>query len=352
MDVTESGSEQYESLRRSLWGFRPTTAAWIGLVDVLALGIFGAISSDVLHVQNLQNIAVGGAQIVLLSVGMAMLLGAGELDISVGANIILSSVIGAKIMVALSGTGSQVMNGIYPHEALGISVGLISCIVCGGLFGLINGLLVTRLQISSFIVTLGMLGIGVATADVITNGVDVLYIPPAIQTGFGIRMIGGIPAPALLVACLVIVLGFVSRKTRFGVRVLGIGSSREAAVRVGINVDRYRVGLFVMVGSLAGLAGFMDISRFATTNINGHVTDALSAIAGAVIGGTSLFGGRCSVPGAVVGALLSVILQNGLVVLGLPAFYQQIAVGFVLIVAVALDSRSARARTHVKRRRT
>ena len=98
--------------------------------------------------------------------------------------------------------------------------------------------------------------------------------------------------------------------------------------------------LFVIVGFVAGICGVIDISRFATTNLSGHQTDALSAIAGAVIGGTSLFGGRISVPGAIFGAFLAVILQTGLVILGLQPFYQLIAIGTVLILAVFIRSRA------------
>jgi ribose transport system permease protein len=114
---------------------------------------------------------------------------------------------------------------------------------------------------------------------------------------------------------------------------------------VGIRSRGYVFGLFVLVGGLAGLAGFIDVSRFATTNLSGHTDTALAAIAGAVIGGASLWGGRASIPGAVLGALLAVVLQNGLVIVGLPVFYQQIAVGAVLIIAVYIDIRSSKRST-------
>ena len=131
-----------------------------------------------------------------------------------------------------------------------------------------------------------------------------------------------------------LVLSFVCARRAYGMHTLAIGSSRQAAERAGVSIDLHVVSLFVLVGLLAGIAGVFDLSRFATTNLSGHQTDALSAIAGAVIGGTKLFGGRASVIGAVFGATLAVILETGLVIQGLSPFYQLIAVGVVLIVAV------------------
>jgi ribose transport system permease protein len=120
---------------------------------------------------------------------------------------------------------------------------------------------------------------------------------------------------------------------------LSLGSSRSAAERSGVRVDVQLVIAFAIVGGLAGIAGFIELTRFATTNLAGHQTDALAAITAAVIGGTSLFGGRVSIGGVFAGTLLAVILQDGLVVVGLSPFYQQIAVGCVLIAAVFLDAR-------------
>ena len=173
------------------------------------------------------------------------------------------------------------------------------------------------------------------------------------QADFGVRDVLGIPLPTLVCAALVLLIWLLIAFTRFGLRTVSIGSSREAAQRAGLKIDRHLLKLFVGVGLLGGVCGVIDISRFATTNLSGHQTDALSAIAGAVIGGTSLFGGKISIPGAVFGALLAVILQTGLVILGLAPFYQQIAIGSVLILAVFLRGRAIeqRAKGGLRRRR-
>jgi ribose transport system permease protein len=327
-------------------------AFWIALIDVALMLIFGAISPD--HVffngTNFTNMALDSAQVVLIAVGIALLLGACELDISVGANVILSSVVGGKVMAALAATQEEAFEGTYPNLALALAVGIPAALATGCLFGLVNGLIVTRLRVNSFITTLGTLGIGTGLALVLTNGANIEFIPTPLQASFGVNTLFGIPLPAIVTAVAVAVIWLLLVKTRFGLHTIAIGSSREAAARAGLPIDRHILLLFVILGLLAGIAGVMDLSRFATTNLAGHQTDALAAIAGAVIGGTALFGGAVSIPGAVFGAVLAVILQTGLVIQGLQPFYQLIAVGAVLIVAVYIRGRQVEERKGGKAR--
>jgi ribose transport system permease protein len=114
---------------------------------------------------------------------------------------------------------------------------------------------------------------------------------------------------------------------------------REAASRAGINVRNHILSLFVLMGTFAGIAGILDLSRFATTNVGGYQTTALAAIAAVVIGGTSLYGGRASVGGSMVGALIPTVLATGLVIIGVESFYQLMVVGLILIIAVFVDQR-------------
>jgi ribose transport system permease protein len=118
-----------------------------------------------------------------------------------------------------------------------------------------------------------------------------------------------------------------------------IGSSSESSQRSGINTDKYVISIFMLVGVLAGIAGFFDLARFATTNPQGHQTDGLMAITAAVMGGTSLKGGRASITGALLGALIPTVIQTGLVIMSVGAFYQMIATGIFLVIAVYLDQR-------------
>jgi ribose transport system permease protein len=318
------------------------TVFWIAVIDVVLVLGFGLLSKNhaYLTVANFQNVALDAAQIVLLAMGETLLLGAGLFDISLGANLILSSVLGGKVMVAVSGTVAQESAGHYPHLALGIAAGVATCIAVGALVGAVNGLVVTRLKVNSLIATLAMLGIATGTADLVSHGTDVTNVPTSLQSGFGtVNFLGAIPDPALLTCAVGLVLWWLVARTRVGLHTVAIGSSRVAAVRAGLRVERHECALFILVGAIAGLAGFVDLARFATTNIAGHQIDALSAISGSVIGGTSLFGGVASIGGAVIGALLAVILQTGLVVVNLQSFWQLIVVGIVLILAVHVDAR-------------
>lgn len=328
-----------ERLRRQLG----RSAFWIILVDIAAIGAFAAVNLAFVNRTNLTNLALDGTEVVLLAVGEALLLTAGEFDISLGANLIVSSVVGGLLVVNLSGSQSQVQANIYPSLGIGLAVGFIACLLTGAAMGAVNGFVVTKMRVNSLIATLGTFGIATGLADILTNGSDVPYVPSAVQTGFGISAIGGfLPLPAVVVILVVAAVWWVFGRTRFGLHTVALGSSRTACERAGLRVDRQIFWLFTITGAMAGLSGLIDLSRFATTNISGHQTDALAAIAGAVIGGTALYGGQGSVGGAVAGAMLAVILQSGLVIAGLSPFYQYIAIGSVLILAVFLDQRRKR----------
>jgi ribose transport system permease protein len=315
------------------------TVTWVALLDIILLVVFEIVAPGhvFLQVTDLQDMALDGADLVLLAGGTALLLGAGEFDISLGANLILSSVVGARTLLALSGGTAATASGHFKQLPLAICIAVGASILTGLCIGIINGLVVSRLHVNALVATLGMLGAATGLADLIAGGADIGALPQSMQQNFGIANVAGIPAPALVVAVIVLVLWHVLHRTRFGMRTIAIGSSRDAAVRAGIKVWRHQVRLYAIAGALAGTAGFLDLVRFDTTNIGGHQTDALAAIAAAVIGGASLRGGRASVGGAVIGVALAIILQTGLIIAGLSAFYQLIAIGVVLVLAVAID---------------
>ncbi len=312
-------------------------------VIVLALIIvFGVLSPNgaFFRISNLSTITLNVAVTMLLAVGTTFVLASGELDLSIGSNVVLSSVVAAQVLVGVSGTYDQVRVGEYPNLPFGIVAGTIAGIVAGMAFGAINGLLVIRLRITSFIVTLGTMGIGTGLAYVVSNGLNVPNVPRVLQTGFGVQKLFGIaPYPMIVVLLISAVLWYALRSTRFGLHTLAIGSSREAAERAGIRSSRHILVLFILMGALAGVAAVLDLTRFATTNIGGHQTTALAAIAAVVIGGTSLFGGRATIAGSMVASLIPVVLGTGLVILGVPSFYQLIVVGAILIAAVFVDQR-------------
>lgn len=306
-----------------------STALWVFVVDIILVVVFGLISPQqaFFSTQSFQALALDAAEALILATGIAVLLGASEIDLSLGANLLLSSVVGGKVISSF-GAGSS---------GLATILGVLACLVTGAVVGVFNGLVVTRLRVVSLIATLATLGIATGIANIVSNGTDITGLPQSLQTDFGIKTVAGIPLPAFVAFAVWLVTLILFRTTRYGMRILALGSNRGAAERAGLRVSLHLVVLFALVGALAGLSGFIDLTRFATTNLAGHNNDGLAAITAAVIGGTSLFGGRVSLGGVLSGTLLAVILQDGLVVVGLSPFYQLIAIGVVLIAAVSLD---------------
>lgn len=322
---------------------RGATAFWMFLVLLGLVAVFSAISPNnvFLSLNNLFTIALNASQLILLACGMTFLLGARHLDLSIGSNVVLSSVLAAKTITVLAGTPDQVAMGEYPNLALAVTSGTLVAFATSIAFGAVNGLLVTRLKLSSFLVTLATTAIGLGLALVITHGANVPHLPRVLQTSFAVyRLFGFVPMPVIVALAVAAVLWFVLSQTTYGTHTLAIGSSPDSARRAGIATDRHVTSLFMLMGALAGATAMLDISRFATTNISGHQTDSLQAIAAAVIGGTSLFGGIASLPGAVVGALIPVVLATGLVIMRVDSFYQLIVVGMIVIAAVYIDQRN------------
>jgi ribose transport system permease protein len=229
-----------------------------------------------------------------------------------------------------------------------IAVGLVVSLACGLAWGMLNGLLIARAKIPALIVTLGTLGMALGFALLITGGVDEREVPAKLVDTIGTgRLFDQIPWLVIIAFAVAAVLGVVLARTRFGRYTYAIGSNDEAARRAGIGVDRHLVKVYALAGTLSGLAGFLSLARFATTTIGGHSTDNLQAIAAVVIGGTSLFGGVGAILGTLFGVFIPAVLQNGFVIVGIQPFWQQVAVGAVLIAAVYLDQ--LRRRTQFRR---
>ncbi len=278
-------------------------------------------------VNNLRNVATNAAILLVVSVGMTYVILTAGIDLSVGSVLVFSGVVSAKAMTAMGGDSWGV-----------ILVGLAVSLGCGLGWGIINGVLVTKARVPPLIVTLGTLGMALGFALIITGGVDVRDVPFRLVSTIGVgELFGEIPWLVVIAAAVALVFGIVLSATRFGRHTYAIGSNDEAARRAGINVDRHLIMVYGLAGLLAGLAGFMNLARFATTTVGGHATDNLQAIAAVVLGGTSLFGGIGTVAGTVIGVFIPAVLANGFVIAGVETFWRDVAVGAVLILAVYLD---------------
>ncbi len=304
--------------------FRPESLA----VLVLLCVVMALLSPYFLSISNLLNILLATATIGVLAIGATFVISAAGLDLSLGSVLGLSGVVGASLIVGLG------LPGI---------VGLIGCLGAGLLAGTVNGLLVTRARVPAFIVTLGMLGIARGLALVIARGQAIYGLDP------GLLFLGqgrpwGIPMPAVIFLCVALVMHWVLAYTRFGRYTLVIGDNEAAARATGIPVERHKVALYAISGLMAGVAGLLFMTRVNAGDPTAGLGYELTAITAAIIGGTNLFGGRGSILGTLIGALIMGVLQNGLNLMAVQSYYQQMAIGAVLILAVWLDQTSARRR--------
>ena len=316
------------------------TTTWTFLILVGIVAGFAALRfQQFATVFNFRNIAADASGLLIIAVGMTFVIITAGIDLSVGSVLVFSGVIAAKVMLAIGGGGWGA-----------IVVGLAAGLVAGTAWGVVNGVLITKARVPPLIVTLGTLGMALGSALLITGGIDVRGVPLQLTTTIGIGQLGGVPYVVIIAAVVTAVGAVTLSMTRFGRYTYAIGSNAEAARRAGINVDRHLIKVYGLSGFLAGMAGMVSLARFATTTIGGHSTDNLAAIAAVVLGGTSLFGGIGTVLGTVVGVFIPAILQNGFVILGVQPFWQQVAVGAVLIVAVYIDQLKRRAQERGERR--
>jgi ribose transport system permease protein len=319
-----------------LAGLMAATSTWIFLVLVVIIAVFSLLDFDSFaSVFNLRNIMIDASSLLIIAVGMTFVIITSGIDLSVGSVLVFSQVVASLLMRQMGAEGMDV-----------ILAGLGASLLAGVAWGLLNGFLIAKTRIPALIVTLGTLGMAQGGALLLSGGINVRgAVPTELVTTVGIgRLFGQIPHLVLIAAGVTIVGGILLHLTQFGRYTFAIGSSAEASRRAGINVPRHLIKVYALSGLLAGLAGFVLLARFTTTTIEGHGSDNLQAIAAVVIGGTSLFGGRGAMFGTVVGVFIPAILRNGFIILGIRPFWQQVAVGAVLILAVYFDQVKRRAR--------
>jgi len=296
---------------------------WIAIVV-----IFSLISSNFLTLSDLLDTFLNSATIVLLAMGEAFVLLIGEIDLSVGA------------VLALSGVG---MAEVF-ERGLTAPGAIIVAILLGGAIGLFNGILVAFTRIPSFIVTFAALGIASSIPLILTKAVPI-YISASSFSWIGQTKIGPVPLPLFFVVGVALVFTTVLSRTLFGSRVYAVGGNREAARLSGLPIKKVVVLVFVLSGLAAGLAGAIEAGRLgAGYPTAGSTTELFDAIAGAVVGGVSLFGGIGTVPGALVGAVIVGTLEQGLDVLNVSTYWQPLVIGLVILVGVGADSLSRRER--------
>ena len=271
---------------------------------------------------NLLNILRATATISVMAVAMTFVIGAAQIDLSVGAVVGLSSVTTAMAV-----------------ERWGLAAGIAAGLLTGLLVGAINGALVAGLSIPSFLVTLGMLGVAHGTAEWITNTEPQPILSSTYNNAFGSGDLGPIPSLAIWTLMAFLIGHIVLRKTAYGRQVLATGGNAVAARFSGVNTKRITFLVLSVMGLAAGLAGMLDAGRLQSGRFQWGEGDELSVIAAVILGGTSLFGGSATVVGSLIGSLMIGMINNGLILAGLESSQQQIVRGGIIVFAVALARR-------------
>ena len=259
----------------------------------------------------------------ILAVGMTYVVLTAGIDLSVGSTLALAGIISASLVT-----------GPHPH---GAAFGLMAGLATGAAVGAINGLLVARLSIPPFVATLGMLSAARGLTYIYNDGMPVTDLPDAYLT-IGTGAIAGIPVPIIVFALVVVLFWFVLRYTTYGRYVYAVGGNARSAKTSGISTGKILFSVYVIGGLLAGLAGIILAARTTSALPQAGMSYELDAIAAVVIGGTSLSGGTGSLGGTVVGALLIGVINNGLNLLGVSSYYQQVVKGVIIVGAVLLDA--------------
>lgn len=295
-------------------------AEWTAVVALLVLVIvFGIASPTFLTLGNVQAMLVAAAVLIVLTVGQTYVIITAGIDLSVASALTL---------------GSVVLGQAY-SQGWNMAVASVLAVAAGTAVGVINGLVIAKGKITDFIVTLGTLSAAAGAALILANGEPVTVI-----SGFLLRLATGSLGPIpyfVIVAAVVVIAGhFVLFYTRFGTHLFATGGDPEAARSMGIDTARVKIAAYTISGFLAGLASILLTARVGAAEPAANTSYLLNSVAAVVLGGVSLFGGRGTVAGPVVGALLLTALVNGLTLLGVSQFYQPLAVGIVVVLAALL----------------
>jgi ribose transport system permease protein len=296
------------------WVRRVSVFAGVALLFI----VFSVLTQSFYQPGNLLDILLQSSINTMVAVGMTLVVMTRGIDLSVGSVVGLSSMIAASFL-----TGN-------------LFLGTIAGMLVGVLCGLVNGFLIAKLKLPDFIVTLGMLSIFRGAALIYTDGKPIYGIDPTFRAIFA-GDVAGIPTPVLLALAIAFVAFLVVRYTALGEQIIAVGGNEEAARLSGINIDRVKICVYAISGLLASLAGFVLIARVGAAEPIGGTGFELQAIGAAVIGGASLFGGEGNPLGSLIGALTLGAMQNGLTLLNVPSFWQLVATGVVVILAVFVD---------------
>lgn len=294
------------------------TGTLIGLIIIVCT--FSALSPVFFTVPNLLNILQQSSINAAIALGMTLVIISGGIDLSVGSTAALSAIFGATLMVA----------------GVPVPLAILGTLGIGAVCGLFSGVLVAYAGLQPFIVTLGALSLFRALALITTGGSPIFGIPLEFRSAITGTLFG-IPCPILIVVVIAIAAWVLMNKTPLGEYILAVGGNEEAARVAGVPVKRTKVTVYVISGVLAALASLILMGRLGAAEPTLGNLWELDAIAAAAIGGTSLMGGKGSIIGTIIGAIILGSLRTGLTLMNIQAFYQLLATGLIIIIAMLID---------------
>ncbi len=292
----------------------------------LIICILAALKPDTfLTMENFMNVLRRSSVNGIIAIGMTSIIISAGIDLSVGSMLALCGMAGAYTMIAVGGSDPQ-GGAVVVGTVLGVVVGIIC--------GFVNGVLITKLKLQPFIVTLGTMSAFRGISYVMNSG-QPYNVPSYKYLGEGVML--GIPVSVVIFVIIIAMAGFLLRYSRLGRYTYAIGSNREAAFHAGVNVDRNLIYIYTFTGLLVGIAAMIATSRTVSAQPTAGIALELDIIAAVVIGGASLAGGRGTITGTIIGALLISVLRNGCTLLGISTHIQLIVIGMIIILAVAVD---------------
>ncbi|MBE6065831.1 ribose ABC transporter permease [Clostridium cochlearium] len=291
---------------------------------ILLCVIISILTPRFLNVSNIMNVFTQVSVNAILAIGMSFVILTGGIDLSVGSTLAISGAISASIIRAT--------NSIF--------LSIIVALIIGAIIGLMNGVVVAKGKIQAFIVTLATMTIFRGVTMVYTNGTPISGLSDKFMLIGNKKILGYIPVPAIITIVVLIIAWYILSQTRYGRYVYALGGNEDSARLSGINTDKIKTLVYVICGITAALSGVITTSRVGSASPNAGLGFELDAIAAVVLGGTSLAGGEGTVVGTIIGAMIIGVLNNGLNLAGVSAYYQSIVKGLVILLAVLIDKKS------------
>lgn len=302
---------------------------WVRQLSVLlslffVVLIFSILTSAFLDQRNIINILLQASINAVVAIGMTLVIITAGIDLSVGSIVALTGIFAAKMMVS----------GVPTLYAI------LLAILGGALCGVINGVLISYVKLQPFLVTLGTMSLYRGLALIYSDGIPIINLPAKFLNNMNITNTS-VPIPVIIMFLFAIIIFFIIKYLKLGEYIFAIGGNEEAARLSGVNVNRYKTITYAISGIACAIAGIIFLGRLAAAEPMAGDSYELDAIAAAAIGGASLSGGKGSILGTIIGALILSALRNGLTLLNVQAFYQLVAIGVIIIIAISIDRYSS-----------